>query len=112
MTKADELLRRARQLGAIFRVHPDKSIHWESPQPLPDYLLGELKEQKPELLVLLGQDSDYASTACTCLVPIGGTGSERCGVCGLPLLCPTCSMCRGCKLALRFKSSEPTNHNC
>ena len=110
MTKADKLLHRARQLGTIFRVNPDKSIHWESPQPLPDCLLGELKEQKPALLVLLVRVPDYASTACTCFLPVGGTGSERCGVCGLPLICPRCSLCRGCKLALRFKALEPKHH--
>jgi hypothetical protein len=103
MNGADELLRRARRLGAIFRVGEGESIHWESPQPLPEHLLSELKRQKPELLALLARPPDYASTACTCSAAIGGTSSDRCGVCGLPLICPLCSLCRGCKLALKFK---------
>ncbi len=86
MTKADELLREARQLGAIFQVRPGESIHWQSPQPLPDHLLGGLRDHKPELLVLLGRIPDYASTACICSVPRGddpptevSNPPEKCG---------------------------------
>jgi hypothetical protein len=45
---------------------------------------------------------DFAATACVCPAPIGPTGNSRCSVCELPLICPKCNRCRGCKLRLRF----------
>jgi len=45
-------------------------------------------------------------TACTCPQPIGPTGSQRCVICQLPLLCPNCGGCRGCKLAAQFGWNE------
>jgi hypothetical protein len=104
MSQVEELLHQARRLGAVFHVRPNNVIEWQAPLPLPDELLAGLKAHKSELVPLLGQRPNYADTACICKQSIGGTGSTRCGVCGLPMICPTCSRCRGCNLALKFKT--------
>jgi hypothetical protein len=110
VSHAEELLHQARSRGAVFHVRSNDVIEWEAPLPLPEELLADLKTHKAEIVILLGQEPDYSATACTCEQPIGGTGSEWCGVCGLLLICPTCSRCRGCKLALRFKYGSTNLH--
>ena len=98
-----ETLRKARQMGIQLSSLGDR-LHYEAPPGVIDSgILELLSQQKQEILLLLSQVPDFQATACQCLVPIGATGSERCGVCGLPLICLACSMCRGCKLALKFK---------
>ena len=101
---ATEALRLARQLGVHFTVSGEDQVKVASPLPLPDSLLAALRAHKLEIITLLGEEPDYSLTACTCEHSIGGTESKRCGVCGLPMICPTCSRCRGCKLALKFKT--------
>ena len=98
MSTAEELLKRARVMGAIFHVVSEDRIEWEVPIPLPDSLLAGLRAHKPEILYLLSYDPDYEATACICDAPNGPTGALRCGTCGLQLIYPTCGRCRGCKL--------------
>ena len=69
---------------------------------VPPELLAEIREQKAAVLDLLKVSLVYAATACICPRPIGPTGVDRCNVCELPLICPECGRCRGCKLRLRF----------
>jgi hypothetical protein len=99
---ASEALFEARKQGAMFTVNGKGQVKVSALLPLPQPLLAELREHRAEITNLLLQQPDYSATACLCDRPVGGTGSERCGVCGLTLICPTCSCCRGCKLALRF----------
>ena len=97
----EELLREARSLGAAFRFEGDKVVV-SAPLPLPGDLMAKLREHKPEIVALLGQEPDYQATACTCESPVGSTGEARCCTCGLPLICPHCGLCRGCKLRLKY----------
>jgi hypothetical protein len=100
-----EALYRARELGAVFTVSDNDPDHIGvkvvAPLQLPGSLMADLKVHKAEIIVLLGQEPDYAGASCTCGVSTGATGSKRCGVCALPLICPHCSGCRGCRRALR-----------
>ena len=83
-------------------------LELEVPEGFPDILIEALRQYKVEVLALLRRQAelasppDFAATACICPVPIGPTGDARCPVCQLPLLCPECSRCRGCKLRLQF----------
>jgi len=95
------LLKKARSMGADFRFEGDVVVV-SAAQPLPSALMAQLRQYKKDIGVLLSQGPDYQATACVCPVPIGPTGSTRCGVCGLPLICLGCLRCRGCKLRLRF----------
>ena len=95
------LLKKARSMGADFRFDGDVVVV-SAPQPLPSGLMAELRQHKRDIKDLLIQGPNYQATACVCPVPIGPTGSDRCGVCGLALICPGCLLCRGCKLRLRF----------
>ena len=45
------------------------------------------------------------------LAGIVPTGVERCNVCELPLICPVCEKCRGCKLRLRFPTGKSRSQN-
>jgi hypothetical protein len=101
---AAEALYQARELGAVFTVSGQDQVKVSAPLPLPSSLMAGLRAHKLEIVTLLGKEPDYSLTACTCEHSIGGTESKRCGVCGLPMICPTCSRCRGCKLALKFKT--------
>ena len=96
MTATEELCH-ARQLGAHFTVISESALKVSSPLPLPRNLTAELRKHKPELLVLLRETPDYSISACICEDSTGLTGSKRCGVCALALICPHCSRCRGCK---------------
>jgi hypothetical protein len=99
---AAEALCEARKYGAVFTVSGPDQVRLSAPLPLPGSLLADLKAHKLEIIGLLGKEPDYSLTACTCKKPMGGTGERRCAVCALPLICPGCSRCRGCRLALRF----------
>jgi hypothetical protein len=103
---ASEALFEARKQGATFTVNGDGRVKVKAVLPLPQSLLAELRKHRPEIANLLLQEPDYSATACVCDRPFGGTGSARCGVCGLLLICPACSRCRGCKLALKFGKKE------
>jgi hypothetical protein len=103
---ASEALFEARKQGATFTMTGDGKVKVSALLPLPQPLLVELRKHRAELITLLRQEPDYSATACVCDRPVGGTGSERCGTCGLLLICPTCSRCRGCKLALRFNKGS------
>jgi hypothetical protein len=103
---ASEALFEARKQGATFTVNGKGQVKVSALLPLPQPLLVELRKHRAELIALLRQEPDYSATACVCDRPVGGTGSKRCGVCGLTLICPTCSRCRGCKLALKFGKKE------
>jgi hypothetical protein len=103
---ASEALFEARKQGATFTVNGEGRVKVSALLPLPQSLLVELRKHRAELIALLRQEPDYSGTACVCDSPMGGTGSERCGVCGLRLICPTCSRCRGCRLALKFGKKE------
>jgi hypothetical protein len=97
---ARDALYQARELGAVFTVSGKDQVKVLAPLQLPGSLMAGLKAHKAEVVILLGQEPDYSATACICKQPIGGTGSKRCGVCALPLICTTCLRCRGCKRAL------------
>ena len=99
---ARDALYRARELGAVFTVSGKDHVKVSAALPLPSSLMAGLKAHKREIISLLSKAPAYSATAYTCEESIGGTGSERCGVCALPLICPTCSRCRGCRLAMRF----------
>jgi hypothetical protein len=105
---AAETLCEARKYGAVFTVLGPDRVRVSTPLPLPDPLRAALKAHKLEIIGLLGQTPDYSLTACTCDKPTGGTGEGRCTVCALPLVCPCCSRCRGCRLALRFNKGGGT----
>ena len=115
MTGGD-LLRDIQAHGATIWAEGDR-LELEIPDNFPETLIVELRDHKAEILAELREPKprygdgqpppldrppDYAATACICPVPIGGTGPDRCGVCELPLICPKCERCRGCKLRLRF----------
>ena len=95
-----EALYRARELGAVFTVSDNDHVKVSAPLQLPGSLISDLKNHKSEIVILLGQEPDYAATACTCGESTGGTGGKRCGACALPLICPHCSGCRGCRRAM------------
>jgi hypothetical protein len=97
---ATEVLYEAREHGAVFTTYDEGRVSISAPLPLPVSLVAALKERKSEIVLLLDREPDYAGTGCTCGESIGGTGSKRCGVCALPLICPHCSRCRGCRRAL------------
>ena len=98
---ADGLIKKACSMGAAFWFDGD-AVVVSAPCPLPSELMAALRLHKQEIKVLLTPVPDYQATACICTVPIGPTGGVRCGVCGLPLICPECERCRGCKLRVRF----------
>jgi hypothetical protein len=102
MNPAEELLHQPRSLGAVFTVNGGSQVKVSAPTPLPKALMAELQKHKPELITLLHQQPDYSLTACICDKTSDGTGPDRCGVCGLFLICPVCTRCRGCKLKVRF----------
>jgi hypothetical protein len=100
-----DLLTRACAAGLTVRADGDKLIV-RGPRSA-EALARELLEHKAEILIHLRRSEpaslpDYAATACVCPVPIGPTGSARCPVCQLQLICPGCHRCRGCKLILKF----------
>jgi hypothetical protein len=97
-----EALYQARELGAVFTVSGKGQVKVSGPLQLSGSLMADLKANKREIISLLGKVPDYSATACTCEQSIGGTGSERCGVCGLPLICSVCSKCRSCKRMARL----------
>ena len=99
---AEALLREAKSLGATFILLGEERVRVEAPLPLPDELVNALRECKAEVLELLQVRPDYVATACTCTMPEGPTGPDRCSTCSLALNCPVCGLCRGCKLRLRF----------
>ena len=99
---AEELLRIARSQGASFEVLESGRINVQASSPLPEPLMAELREHKDDIRVLLAQAPDYQATACVCQVRNGPTGNNYCGVCGLPLICPDCGLCRGCRLRFRW----------
>lgn len=105
---AVNLLERVASLGLAITVDGDALKIRGRRTPEAEALLEELRQQKQEILVLLRRSAelasppDYAAAACVCLVPVGGTGSARFAVCELPLICPECGRCRGCKLRLKF----------
>jgi hypothetical protein len=97
---ATEVLCQARQLGAHFTMSGKDPVKVSSALPLPGSLMADLKIHKAEIVTLLDEEPDYSLTACTCGESTGRTGSNRCGVCALPLICPHCSGCRGCRRAM------------
>ena len=105
MSQAGELLHHARSMGAAFHILSNDLVKWEAPLPLPEELLADLRAHKPEIIALLALEPDYQFTACLCDSTPDGTGPERCGVCGLPLICPVCLHCRGCRLMARFRTN-------
>ena len=107
--KAVDALFEAKRRGATFSINGQGQIKVSAMLPLPQLVLDELREQREEIINLLLEKPDYTATACNCGTTVGGTGSERCGVCGLALMCPNCSRCRGCKLRLRFGSPNWRN---
>ena len=98
---ATEVLDRLEELGVTAWAYGEK-VRLQPGSNVPPELLAEVREHKTEVLTLLKDGVDYAATACVCPVPIGGTGPDRCNVCELPLICPDCRKCRGCKLRHRF----------
>jgi hypothetical protein len=100
-TVAESLLKKARSMGADFRFDGHVVVV-SALRPLPPEFMAELRQHKQDIGNLLTQVPDYETTACQCAVPIGPTGTTRCGVCGLALICPNCDLCRGCRLRLRF----------
>jgi hypothetical protein len=106
MTPTD-LLRGVQTYGGAIWADGDR-LELEVPDDFPDTLIEALKQRKAEVLALLrrrtepANSPDYAATACVCPVPVGPTGDARCPVCHLPLICPHCGRCRGCKLAIEF----------
>ena len=97
-----EVLVHLKNHGVILEPNGD-NLHYRAPKGVLTLELRQaLVEHKTEVLALLQQGRDYAATACICPEPIGGTGPDRCAVCELPLICPKCERCRGCKLRLRF----------
>ena len=98
---AEGLLKKARSMGAEFRFDGD-AVVVSAPRPLPGELMAELRQFKEDIRALLVEVADYQDAACVCFVPMGPTGSNCCGVCGLPMICPDCQLCRGCKLRIRY----------
>ena len=96
-----QILDRLHDLGVTVHLNGAK-VRMEPGSKVPAELLAEVRQHKTEVLALLQQGRDFAATACICPEPIGGTGPDRCGVCEMPLLCPRCERCRGCKHRLRF----------
>ncbi len=103
---AEELLYEARKQGVVFVLAGKGKVRVSGPMPLPDPLMAELRKHKLDIIPLLAQGPDYLATACICEKTPDGTGPERCGVCGLPLICPVCSRCRGCRLMMKFKDGQ------
>ncbi len=104
--KAEELLYEARKQGAVFTVSGKNKVRVSGPMSLPDSLMAELRTHKLDIIPLLAEGPDYLATACICEKTPDGTGPERCGVCTLPLICPVCLHCRGCRLMARFKGGQ------
>jgi hypothetical protein len=105
MTAAAEgLVMRARSMGADFPFDGD-AVLVSAARPLPADLMAELRQHRQAIGVYLARPVAYELTACICPVPIGPTGSIRYGICGLPLICPDCELCRGCRLCVRFPRS-------
>ncbi len=98
---AAEVLVRLSAMGITAWTSGEKLL-LEPGSKVPPELLAEVREHKAEVLTLLIEPVDYAATACVCSVPVGRTGPDTCIVCELPLICPVCERCRGCKLRLRF----------
>ena len=98
----EELIFEATKQGAVFTVSSKYQVMVSAPIPLPESLMVELCKHKLELIPLFCLEPDYSLTACKCDRTPDGTGPERWGVCALPLICPVCSLCRGCMLALKF----------
>jgi len=97
---ATETLIELQKLGVVLKPQGD-NVHYRAPRGvLTPELLQSLVKHKAEVLTLLIEPVDYA--ACVCSVPVGRTGPDTCIVCELPLICPVCERCRGCKLRLRF----------
>ena len=103
---ASEALYCARTQGAMFTIFGQDQVKVSAPTPLPESLMVELRKNKLALIPLICQQSNYAVTACTCDKTPDGTGPNRCGVCALPLICPVCDRCRGCKLLMRFEGGQ------
>ena len=99
------LLKKAHSMGADFWLEND-TVVVSAPHPLPMELMVELRQHKEDIEAWI-----YQATACVCPVPIGPTGVERCNVCELPLICPVCARCRGCKLRLRFPKGKSRSQN-
>jgi hypothetical protein len=98
---ATEALCEARKHGAVFIVSGEDCMGVAAPMRLPGSLISDRKIHKAQVIALLEEEPDYSATACTCGDSTGLTGSNRCGVCALPLICPHCSGCRGCKRMVR-----------
>ena len=98
---AAELLKELETFGVVVTADGDEMVLRPGAR-VPSKMLDPLRQAKAEIMVLLTHILDYSITACACDLPIGPTGSQRCGTCGLPLLCPNCPGCRGCKLAVKF----------
>ena len=102
----DALRHHKAQILALLRRQPERPVGDGQPPPLdrPPQTRAELAR----LIDYLANPAesarlpDYAATACVCPTPNGPTGPDRCSVCELPLICPVCGLCRGCKLILRF----------
>ncbi len=99
---ATETLAESQRLGVVLEPQGD-TLHYRARRGvLTPELRQALVKYKVEVLTLLTERVDYATTACVCSVPVGRTGPHTCIVCELPLICPVCERCRGCKLRLRF----------
>lgn len=98
---AVELLKELEILGVEVTVDGDEVVLRPGAR-VPAEMLDPLRQAKADIMALLTYVPDYSITACSCDQPVGGTGPERCEVCRQPLLCPNCSGCRGCRLAVRF----------
>ena len=98
------MLDRLAELGITARTSGEKLL-LEPGSKVPPDLLVEVRAYKAAILAYLRRrvgPPDYAATACVCDIPIGPTGPVWCAVCHLPLICPGCGRCRGCKLSIRF----------
>ena len=101
---AVELLKELQTLGVEVTADGEEIVLRPGAR-VPAKMLGPLRQAKNEIMALLTQDPDYSITACICVRAIGPTGTTPCTVCDLPLLCPDCARCRGCKLVLRYGRS-------
>jgi hypothetical protein len=101
-----ELLAEARAAGLQVKAEGDRLVIRGPKRAEP--LAKELRQHKAEILAHLCHRAEpvrlpgYAASACVCPGPIGPTGDARYSVCQLPLICPGCGRCRGCKLILKF----------
>ena len=97
-----QVLAVAKSRGVVLEPQGDK-LHYRAPKgALTQELRNDLAEHKAEVLALLKNGTDYQAAACICPASVGPTGTAVCNVCELPLICPVCAKCRGCKLRLRF----------